>query len=163
MEPEENLVASLDFVRGLYDGGDDRWRRVLVGVFRNYLLAIGVDRKLVLPVQALHLELWHEIDTKPRGEKSAAQTGPLAAAAAAVSFLKTKHGVKLQDALDRVAKASGLDRGDIEEQRNRISRGGNQVAKGAKEVHDRADAIFRRDNFSPDDVLLYVTDLVAFL
>ncbi|PBB79068.1 hypothetical protein CK218_22220 [Mesorhizobium sp. WSM3879] len=168
-EVTANLVGSLKVVRSLYDRQDERWQKVLVGVLGKYLTAIGIDRSLADPLHALMLEIGHDLESKRRREAGTAGTvkptshvAPLAFAAAAVTTLKTRHGVSLQDALAKVSKVSGFDRKEINEHRNRLSRGGGQVAQGARQAHDLAVKEFRDLSYSQDDVLLFVTDLAHF-
>jgi hypothetical protein len=169
-DPLVKLRQALETVRKCFDDGADDWQYRALTTYRHYLQARGFERRLIDPIEAMVLANGDAtllarrraegvIGTpKPSGEKLA-----LAYAAAAVTTLRLKHGMKLPEALTAVAKSSGLDKGTIRNFRNNLSRGGNRVPAGAKENFDRAMSELRDLEYSAVEILTSVAGLGKFV
>jgi hypothetical protein len=167
-EAEAGLVASLQEVRRRFDDKADDWDYSLLRTFREYLSAIGVERRLIDPVQALLLSRADEIMNERRrnaGEigtpRPSGHTLAMAYAAAAVTTLRNRHSVKLTEAVSRVAAAAGLAREDISRFRDNVSRG--RAPRDAKPAHDAALAEMREKAYSVDEILTAVRGIGKFV
>ena len=167
---QRTLIQSLERVRKRFDAGADDWQFSLLRTFREYLNAIGVERRLADPVQAFLLQRTNEIMLERRraaGRKGTptpfGTTAALAYTAAAVTTLRIRHGRGLPDALTAVAKASGIERATIKEFRDNLSRGGKRVPAAAREAHDIFMAEMRDHQYSADQIIEAVTGIGKFV
>lgn len=121
------LIASLAEVRRRREAGADDWRYSLMRTFHEYLLAIGIERELVEPVQALLFEVADTVFSERDGKKRKRPLMELACltmAAAAVTVLKERKDFdSVGAAVQAVASASGIAAKRLENFRNDISRG----------------------------------------
>lgn len=160
------LIRSLEKLRKQFDEGTDDWRYVLLKVFREYLRALGVERRLVDPLEKMLLEAGDAV-MRTRGEKGVArQTSSavaMAYAAAAVTALKLLHDVSVPAALSSVSKLSGIDKRKLQKFRDSLSRGPRHWPAGAHETYEAALAEMRDRAYSPDDILEAATGLGAYL
>jgi hypothetical protein len=180
------LREALETVRKCFDDGVDDWQYRALTTFRHYLSAIGMERRLIDPIEAMALQSADAVllarkrsegatgTPKASGEKLA-----LAYAAAAVTTLKDKHRMKLPDALEAVSKASGIDKSTIKNLRDNLSRdAGNKrpsrrrpnakppkqrVPTGMQESVDAVMAELRGLNYSKDEILSAVSGIGKFV
>jgi hypothetical protein len=132
MTPEQarqKLVDSLKEVRNRWDAGADDWQHSLLSTFCEYSLAIGIDPRLLHPLERMRLEVDQGILTARRRQDGKSGT-PLPAsraisllvAAAAVTVLK-ERGSSISEAERAVARATGIERKDIKSFRDNLARG----------------------------------------
>ncbi|TBB88095.1 hypothetical protein [Rhizobium ruizarguesonis] len=165
-DAHDQLIASLEVVRKAFDAKADDWQFSLLRTLREYLRAIGVERRLIDPVQAFLLQQTDDISLERR--RAAGRTGTpvpigasgaMAYAAAAVTSLKVRHGIRLPIALASVTKAAGMDKKALKDFRENISR--KRVAAGALTAHDIA--MTEMQEYSADDILTAVTGIGKFV
>ena len=141
MQPEDTqlkLIAALTEVRNRLDAGEDSWRFSLLRTFREYARAIGVERRLLDPIQKMMNETAEEIEQKRRteqgkkGRPSLNRAMPMTVVAAAVTILKQRGDyASIGEAEAAVARASGIDRTEIKHFRDNVSR--RKVSKSVAE------------------------------
>jgi hypothetical protein len=129
-EAHNKLIASLDEVRKRREAGADDWRYSLLRTFRQYCVAIGIERALIDPVQAMLLEIAETVVSGRRRPGPGAPPLPLneaaclTMAAASVTVLKERGDFdSISAAVQAASKASGLDAKRLNTFRNEISRG----------------------------------------
>ena len=161
------LIHSLETVRKQLEDGADDWRYSLLTVFREYLRALGVERRLIDPVEKFRLETGDRIRHARGGQEEAPRnTSPgiaMAYAAAAVTALRQWHDWKLPDAIASVARTSGIDKGDLKNFRDNLSRGARHGPAGAHEAYDKVLDDMRDRQYSPDMILGAVAGLGVYL
>jgi hypothetical protein len=115
-EAHNKLIASLDEVRKRREAGADDWRYSLLRTFRQYCVAIGIERALIDPVQAMLLEIAETVVSGRRRPGPGAPPLPLneaaclTMAAASVTVLKERGDFdSISAAVQAASKASGLD------------------------------------------------------
>jgi hypothetical protein len=134
MTPEEarqQLIASLVEVGKQHAAGADGWQHSLLRTFREYSLAIGIDRKLLNPLQRMLFEVGNEIlkarrrkDGKPGTLMPAGRSITLAVAAAAVTTLRERGDCSSIPEAERiVANATGIERKAVKGFRDTLNRG----------------------------------------
>jgi hypothetical protein len=162
------LRAALERVRRRFDDGADDWQYGALRTVREYLKAIGFERRLIEPIQKMIFESADATYMKRRRAKGkmgtpkpSGSTSARVAAAAAVTVLKTQHNIGLTDALAKVSMASGFGRKEIGDFRDNLSRGGKRVPSGAQEAYDAA--IKGLTNLSPADVLERCSSLSKYV
>lgn len=165
-----SLLAALEEVRRRFEAGSDDWQYGLLRTFREYLREIGVDRRLIDPVQVMLMQnadatlLQRSRDEGQIGKKKPSKDVlPLAYAAAAVSILKDRHDFSLSEALAAVARASGFQKTKIRTFRDNISRGGDRIPKDAPGAYRAAYNEMRDGSYQRDDVLAAVSRLAKFV
>jgi hypothetical protein len=132
MTPEEahqRLVDSLIEVRKRCDAGADDWQYSLLTTFRKYAQAVGIDPKLLHPLELMRLEVADAIrNTRRRKEGKTGTPMPapraisLSVAAAAVTVLK-ERGSGVSEAERTVARATGIEQKAITTFRDTLNRG----------------------------------------
>ncbi|RUX24204.1 hypothetical protein EOA13_31420 [Mesorhizobium sp. M7A.F.Ca.US.011.01.1.1] len=169
-DPLVKLHEALETVRKCFDEGTDDWQYRAINTFRHYLQAIGFERRLIDPIEALKLSTGDAVllarrrtDEKKGTPKPTAERVVIAYAAAAVTTLKIRHGMKLPQALEAVAKRSGLDKGTVGRFRDNLSRGGDRVPSGAKEIYDTVMAEMRDLEYSAQEILTAVSGFSKFV
>jgi hypothetical protein len=130
-EAREKLIEALTEARKRYDAGADDWRHSLLQTFREYSQAIGVERRLLDPLQKMLFEVDDEIYKARR--RNEGKTGtimpvgrglPLAIAAACVTVLKERRAhASVAEAEKFVAHITGIERKTIKGFRDNLNRG----------------------------------------
>ena len=157
------LIASLVEVRRRREAGADVWRYSLLRTFREYLVAIGIERDLVEPVQALLFEVAETADGDRRGTKRKRPLMELACltmAAAAVTVLKERKDFdSIGAAVQAVATASEISVKRLNNFRNDISRG-NVSPDVASYYRERLDQV---RTWSTPEMLTALGDMRGFV
>ena len=130
-DPHAKLVQALTVVRKRFDEDADDWQHSLLRTYREYSLAIGIDRRLLHPLQKLLFEVDNLI-LNERRRKSGKQGTPmprdkasaLTFAAAAVTLMKKRGDYATVEQAERaVAHAAGIERKTIKTFRDNLNRG----------------------------------------
>jgi hypothetical protein len=168
-EEEARLFLALEAVRARFDVNADDWRYSLLRTFREYLRAIGVERRLIDPVEVMVLETGDRIKLERRRAQGQAGTPApsgrvfaLAYAAAAVTALRAEQ-VRAREALKLVSGASRIDDKELKRFRDNLSRGGNRAPAAARSVYDAALAEMRERRYGAADILTAVSGTRKFV
>jgi hypothetical protein len=127
----QKLIDELKKVRGRFDAADDDWQHSLLMVFREYCRMIGIERKLIDPLERMRLDVGDAILRKRRRDEGkgnarrmpAHKSAPLEVSAACVTVLKERGDYpNVDDAVRFVARATGIQRETIKGFRDNLSR-----------------------------------------
>jgi hypothetical protein len=132
MTPEqarEMLILSLAQVRERFDADADDWRFGLLRTFREYALAIGVDKSLLHPVQQMineTVDATFKARRREAGERGApmpkGKAWPLTFAAAAVTELKRRGEYQtVPMAVGDVSRLAGIEQKSLTHFRKNLS------------------------------------------
>jgi hypothetical protein len=143
-EARQKLIASLIEVRTRWDAGADDWQHSLLLTFREYALAIGLEKELLHPIQKMLNDTDTEIlkarrrkDGKAGTPMPAGKAMALSFAAAVVTTLK-ERGVydSIGEAVRIVARRTGVAQKDIKNFRDNLNRHAftGDVVRGYEEI-----------------------------
>jgi len=167
-EAMERLQEALEDVRRRFDERTDDWEYGVLLAFRQHLRAVGIERRLIDPVQAMMMARHDAVvlarrraEGKTGTPKPSLSVAAMAYAAAAVTTLRVRHKMKLGEALAEVSRASGIRERDIREFRDNLSR--RRVPKASTAAHDAAMKEMRDREYTADDILAAVAGLRRFV
>jgi hypothetical protein len=125
------LIRALAEVHKHWESSADDWRYRLLHTIREYCRAIGIQRELIEPVQALLFETAESAVNERRrqaGERTPHlplnEASCLAMAAAVITELRERgESDNISAAVQTVARRSGIDRKRLKNLRDNINRG----------------------------------------
>jgi hypothetical protein len=127
----QKLIDELAEVRRRFDAADDDWQYSLLMVLRQYCRVIGIERKLIDPLERMRLDVGDAILRKRRRDEGkgnarrmpAPKSAALEVSAACVTVLKERGDYSnVDDAVTFVARATGIQRETIKGFRDNLSR-----------------------------------------
>ena len=168
-DPAVILISSLEALRQQFEKETDDWEYSALTIILKYLDAIGVERRLRDPFQDMWARKIDEIKLARRRAdemrgtpKPVGAVAALAFSAAAVTSLKIRHGVTVSEALTSVAASAGINRLELKQFRENLSRGGDRVPGEAPAAHDFAMSEFRGSDYGKDEILMFVRNIGKF-
>jgi hypothetical protein len=129
-EAREKLVAALTEVRKQWEAGADDWQFRLLRTFREYALAIGIERRLVDPIEKMRIDVADAVFKARRRQKGKAGTpmpsGKALAhsSAAAVATVLKERGFcdTIEQAVGVAADGAKLKRKEVKTFRDNLNR-----------------------------------------
>jgi hypothetical protein len=129
-EARAKLIEQLGIVLEQFDKGDDDWQPSLLHTFFKYSEAIGVERKLLVPILKMYIDGREQVLKARRREDGVSskfvphnRALALTAAAACVTVLKNRGDMaSIGKAIEAVSKASGLEQKEIKKFRDGLHR-----------------------------------------
>lgn len=170
MTDVSTFIQRLGETRRKFDAKDDEWRYSVLLAVRELLQGLGVERRLLDPIQMMVLDEGHRVlNERAKGEGQTAarsklsDVAPWAYSAAAVTYLKIHQGLSLDDALIKVAGASGINKEELKKYRKDLQRGPPRVPQTAKSNHDAAMKEFNSQSYNVSQICEFVGGLAKYL